>query len=106
MRGAKAPFKGGILNKEDLMVYYLKQIITNLKNNGIKDITTEICTFINNKNGQKLKVKFFTKSQWESIPSNKANAAQKIMKVDVDGFKSPDYTVTHDEVTYYVKVIK
>lgn len=91
--------------KDQMMQYQLQQIIKNLKNNGIEDVTTEDVTATSS-NGKKLKVRFYTEEQWLAKPEFKATTAQIIMNQAFKGCKIPDTVVVYGGDAYLVKVIK
>lgn len=90
--------------RSEALRYQLTQIIKNLKNSGIEDITTENVTATHSQKG-KLVVRFYTEEQWLSNPDFKANAAQIVMGKSFKGCKVPDSVVTYSDTTYLVKVI-
>jgi len=91
--------------KHNAMEYQLKQIIKNLKDHGIEDITTEDVVVTSSK-GQKLKVRFYTEEKWLSDPTLKATTAQIVMNQAFKGCKIPDHALVYGGVAYLVKVIK
>lgn len=89
-----------IKTPQDVINYYLVQIIKNLKKSGIEDITTE--NVIYRKGTQQIRVRFFTEDQWFT-EDNKATTAQLLMKKHYKGYKVPFTVVEFDNVKYYVK---
>jgi len=87
------------------MQYQLVQIIKQLKDAGLDDITTEDVTLTHSQRG-KLVVHFYTEEQWLANPSNKATTAQVVMNKAYKGCKLPDYAVVYSKVNYFVKVVK
>lgn len=83
----------------------LVQIIRNLKNAGIEDITTEIVGLHNG--NKRMKFRFYTEDQWVSNPANRANEAVKLFGKTYKGeFKMPDHIVAYDKVKYFVVEVK
>lgn len=83
----------------------LVQIIRNLKNAGIEDITTEIVGLHNG--NRRMKFRFYTEDQWVSNPANRANEAVKLFGKTYKGeFKMPDHIVAYDQVKYFVVEVK
>ena len=92
-----------ISNRKDLI---FKQVIRNLKNAGIEDITTEVCTL--KINGKTTKFKFYKPENWKVL-ENKATPAQVIAGVATEGYINPHIIVNYKEndvqETYFVRII-
>lgn len=82
----------------------LIQVIQNLKNFGIDDITKEVVGLQRGSN--KRRFQFYTEDQWKANPANKANEATILFGKHYEGFKYPDYVVKHEGVTYFVVNVK
>ena len=93
-----------MFDQDQIFKQGLVQIIRNLKNSGIEDITTEV---VGLRNGNKsMKFRFYTEAQWLANPANKANEATKLFgKTYKNEYKMPDHLVSYDKVQYFVAVV-
>lgn len=92
-----------MFEQKDIFERGLVQVIRNLKNYGIDDITTEVVKLENN--GKQMKFRFFTEQQWTTNPENKANEATVLFGKTYKGFVYPDHIIKYEDQTYFVKIV-
>ena len=81
----------------------LVQIIRNLKDSGIEDITTEVVGLRNG--NQSMNFRFYTEEQWLANPDNKANEAMQLFGKTYKGCHYPDHIVSYDQYKYFVVIV-
>jgi len=93
-----------MFEQDQIFAQGLVQIVRNLKQAGIEDITTEV---VGLHNGNKhMKFRFYTEEQWLANPANIVNTATRLFGKTYKGkYKMPDHLVTYEKVQYFVVIV-
>lgn len=80
---------------------FIKHLITQLDEAGIKDLTSDVIGYGTEQN--RIKFKLYTQQQWDDKLKVKNQATRLMSQLKV--FNQPDYVVTHKDVVYLVEIL-